>query len=112
VLTIQSKAKILAFELIRYYINFCRKQDYIMKIDAAPLPEHLLENERFKETDLSKMKNLLQAILFQIDLMKKGREFQSDLRAKSKLETLENKALKLKDIALEIKEENLKIFPL
>ena len=83
-----------------------------MKIDTVTLPEHLLENERFKETDLSKMKNSLQVIMFQIDLMKKEREFQSDLRAKSKLEILENKALKLKDIALEIKEENLKICPL
>ena len=83
-----------------------------MKIDTVTLPEHLLESERFKETDLSKIKNSLQVIMFQIDLMKKEREFQSDLRAKSKLETLENKALKLKDIALEIKEENLKICPL
>jgi len=76
------------------------------------LKEGFLENERFKESDLSKIKNSLQAILFQIDLMKKEREFQSDLRAKSKLEILENKAIKLKDIALEMKEEYLKIFPL
>ena len=73
------------------------------------LKKDLLENDIFKESSISKMGNSLQAILFQINLIKEGKEFQSDLRNKSNLEILENNALKLRDILLEMKEENQKL---
>ena len=73
------------------------------------LNEDSRENERFNESNISKMGNSLQAILFQINLIKGEKEFQSDLRKKSNLEILENNALKLSDILLEMKEENQKV---
>ena len=73
------------------------------------LKEDFIQNERFKESNISKMGNSLQAILFRINLIKEGKEFQSDPRTKSNLERLENDALKLKDVILEMKEENQKL---
>ena len=73
------------------------------------LKKDLLENDIFKESSISKMGNSLQAILFQINLIKEEKEFQSDLRKKSNLEILENNALKLRDILVEMKEENQKV---
>ena len=73
------------------------------------LKEDLLENDIFKESSISKMGNSLQAILFQINLIKEEKEFQSDPRKKSNLEILENNALKLRDILVEMKEENQKV---
>ncbi len=73
------------------------------------LKKDLLENDIFKESSISKMGNSLQAILFRINLIKEGKEFQSDLHTKSNLERLENDALKLKDMILEMKEENQKL---